>query len=479
MAEVASVFVMVFSSVEFLFLFLPTFLLAQILLPRQNLTFVVFSLIFYFAGEGWFSAVVLISLTMNYGFGLLIDAADIKIKRQLYVAAAISLNLALLLFFKYTGFISESLLGQQAPEWTKSIHLPLGISFFTFHALSYLIDVYRSEARAERSFPSLALYILMFPQLIAGPILRYSKIAPQLPSRVVTPRHVFYGLSFFLFGLGQKVLIADTMASIADPLFTQWKVLSTVAAWIAVTAYTFQIYFDFGGYSNMAIGLALACGFDFPRNFNYPYISRSITDFWRRWHISLSSWFRDYLYVPLGGNRHGATKTYRNLLIVFLLCGLWHGAAWTFVLWGMYHGALLILERLGWSRVLERLPAVGQHAYAILAFMIGWVLFRSESLEQARTILAQMFGLGAMHDMPAAQILTGEAVVAFIAAAMLSTPLVYQFVRPWMALPEARPWVERHWSAYLLGGSCALILFVMSAMQILTGSYSPFIYFRF
>jgi alginate O-acetyltransferase complex protein AlgI len=275
------------------------------------------------------------------------------------------------------------------------------------------------------------------------------------------------------------VLIADTMAAIADPLFAQWTALSTVASWIAVSAYTFQIYFDFGGYSNMAIGLALVAGFDFPRNFNYPYISRSITEFWRRWHISLSSWFRDYLYVPLGGNRHGALKTYRNLLIVFLLCGLWHGAAWTFVLWGMYHGLLLIVERLGWSRLLERLPAFAQHGYTVLAFMIGWVLFRSESLEQANGIVAQMFGIGPSRDMPAGQILTGEGIAAFVAAALLSTPLIYQLLNRWMVLPLARPWPERSYPAYLLGGACALVLFALSTMKILTGSYSPFIYFRF
>jgi alginate O-acetyltransferase complex protein AlgI len=470
---------MVFSSVEFLFLFLPAFLLAQIFLPRQNLTFVIFSLAFYFSGEGWFTAVVLISVAMNYGFGLTIDAANSLLQRRLYLALSVFLNLALLVFFKYTGFISNILFVHNAPQWTRSIHLPLGISFFTFHALSYLIDVYRSEARAERSFQNLALYILMFPQLIAGPILRYSKIAPQLPFRVVTPQHVFYGLSFFAFGLGQKVLIADTMAAIADPLFAHWKSLSTVAAWIAVGAYTFQIYFDFGGYSNMAIGLAMVCGFDFQRNFNFPYISRSITEFWRRWHISLSSWFRDYLYVPLGGNRHGTLKTLRNLFTVFLLCGLWHGAAWTFLLWGIYHGLLLIVERMGWLRILERLPLLAQHAYALLAIMIGWVLFRAESFDQAKDVIARMFLMGPTNDMPAAQILTGEDIAAFIAAALLSTPIFFRLLDKWVALPAARPWPEHNRMAYVFGGACTLLLFGVSAMWIFTGSYSPFIYFRF
>ena len=349
---------MVFSSVEFLFLFLPAFLLAQIFLPHTNLSFVIFSLLFYFTGEGWFTAIVIVSAVMNYFFGLVIDSAPEATRRKAYLSVAVAANLSLLIFFKYMGFLSDNLLHPQADSWMKSIHLPLGISFFTFHALSYLIDVYRRNARAERSFINLSLYILMFPQLIAGPILRYSKIAEQLKSRFVTSRHVYFGLMFLCFGLGQKVLIADTMAGVADPLFAQWKTLSAGTAWIAVVAYTFQIFFDFGGYSNMAIGLAMMCGFDFPLNFNSPYISKSITEFWRRWHMSLSSWFRDYLYVPLGGNRFGAWRTYRNLFTVFLLCGLWHGAAWTFVLWGIYHGVLLVIERVGLSHVLQRSPVV-------------------------------------------------------------------------------------------------------------------------
>src|SRR5262245_51075377 len=349
---------MVFSSVEFLFLFLPAFLLVQMLLPARNITFVCFSLLFYFVGEGWYTAIVLFSVAMNYGFGLSIQTAVDRQSRKAMITLAIAANLALLVFFKYAGFVSENIVGVNKDAWLQSIHLPLGISFFTFHAMSYLIDVYREDAKAEVSPTNLALYILMFPQLIAGPILRFSAIAQQLHTRRVTALHLYYGVFYFCVGLGQKTLVADTMAGIADPLFASWARLSPETAWLAVLAYALQIYFDFNGYTNMAIGLAFLTGFDFPLNFNYPYISQSITEFWRRWHITLSSWFRDYVYIPLGGNRHGPLRTYCNLVIVFLLCGLWHGAAWTFVLWGIYHGVLLVLERIGLSALLQRIPAI-------------------------------------------------------------------------------------------------------------------------
>ncbi len=472
---------MVFSSVEFLFAFLPAFLLSQALLPRRaNLTFVAFCIVFYFAGEGFFLAVVLASLLINFGFGLAIDSAIEPRRRKIVVGVAIAANLALLIFFKYAAFLHDVAFGSVPTHWTKSIHLPLGISFFTFHAMSYVIDVYRKDAKAERSLTNLALYILMFPQLIAGPILRYAGIASQLSQRVVTSKHVYYGIGFFVIGLGQKVLIADTMAGLVDPLFKQWMTLSTEAAWLAVLSYAFQIYFDFGGYSNMAIGLAMMCAFDFPRNFNYPYTSQSITEFWRRWHMTLSSWFRDYLYIPLGGSRFGTWKTYRNLFAVFLLCGLWHGAAWTFVLWGTYHGLFLVIERIGLARLLQRLPAVLRHAYALLAVMIGWVLFRAVSLEQALGILRTMFVPPASKEMSVFEFLTGESIVTLVCAAILSTPTLVRLLGPIIALPQQRPWPENvKLRAYGAGSLLYIIVFGASAIKILTGSYSPFIYFRF
>lgn len=502
---------MVFSSVDFLFLFLPLFLLAQNLLPWRNLTFVLFSLLFYFVGEGWYTGVIVVSTLANYGFGLGVGTAQETGRRRLLLAAGVAFNLGLLVFFKYTGFLAQSLFGVSADSWLLRIHLPLGISFFTFHAISYLVDIYRRDAKAERSLVNLSLYMLMFPQLIAGPILRFHTVARQLRRRVVDARHLYYGVVLFCFGLAQKVLLADTLAGVADPLFARSETLSAQTAWLATLCYTLQIYFDFGGYSNMALGLGWICGFHFPRNFNYPYVARSVTEFWRRWHMSLSRWFRDYLYLPLGGNREGAAKTYRNLLIVFLLCGLWHGAAWTFVLWGAWHGLLLVAERLGLGRGLAHLPRLVQHAYALLAVMLGWVLFRAADLTEAGRILARLFGAGNVTDMAAWDVLTGEQAFALVVAGPLALPLLPALLGRCVAMPlMAGQWLRtgagspgdesaqardpaignraatrRAWAQplprhrYGLGLVLAFALFLLSLLKIMTGAYSPFIYFRF
>lgn len=471
---------MVFSSVDFLFLFLPVFLLVQIAVPNRNLTFVLFSVFFYFVGEGWFTAVVIASVILNYFFGIGIDTRQDPGARKLMLGVSVTVNLSLLVFFKYAGFLAHSLAGAPPDSWIMQIHLPLGISFFTFHAISYLVDIYRHDAKAERSFVNLSLYMLMFPQLIAGPILRFHTIAAQLRRRVVTSRHVYYGLMLFCLGLGQKVLIADPMAGVADPLFARADTLSPATAWLAAICYTLQIYFDFGGYSNMAMGLGWIAGFHFPKNFDFPYIARSITEFWRRWHMSLSRWFRDYLYIPLGGNRLGPVRTYRNLLVVFLLCGLWHGAAWTFVLWGAYHGLLLIVERLGWESLLKKMPRVLQHGYTLVAVIVGWVLFRATSLDQAGTILSKMFFLQHAIDMPVAEIVTGEEIVVLAIGALLSTPIARHLLRRFVAMPLLRPWPRRlPMHAYTIGMAISFAILVAASMKILSGAYSPFIYFRF
>lgn len=471
---------MVFSSVDFLFLFLPLFLLVQNFVPHRNLTFVLFSVLFYFVGEGWYTAIVAVSVVLNYGFGIAIDTQQASRAKQWLLAVAVATNLALLVFFKYAGFVAHTLFGVAPDAGVMQIHLPLGISFFTFHAISYLVDVYRRDAKAERSFVNLSLYMLMFPQLIAGPILRFHTIAAQLRRRVLGARHVYYGLVLFCLGLGQKVLIADTMAGVADPLFARAETLSTATAWLAAVCYTLQIYFDFGGYSNMAIGLGWMAGFHLPKNFDFPYVARSITEFWRRWHISLSRWFRDYLYIPLGGNRLGPLRTYGNLLIVFLLCGLWHGAAWTFVVWGAYHGLLLIVERLGGEALLRALPRVLQHAYTLLAVIVGWVLFRAADLGQAGLILSKMFLLQNPSDAGLAEILTGEEIVVLLAGVVLSAPLAQRALRRVVAMPLLRPW-PRHVPAYAysLGVVLGLTILAAASLKILSGAYSPFIYFRF
>ncbi|MDC8011711.1 MBOAT family O-acyltransferase [Tahibacter soli] len=471
---------MVFSSIDFLFLFLPLFLLSQAFIPNRNLTFVLFSLFFYFVGEGWYTAVVAFSVAANYAFGILIGDARDAATRKRVLAASVAVNLSLLVFFKYAGFLAHSLFGAAPDSWIMQIHLPLGISFFTFHAISYLVDIYRRDARAERSFVNLSLYMLMFPQLIAGPILRFHTVAGHLKRRVVTARHVYYGLTLFCFGLGQKVLLADTLAGVADPLFARADTLSQATAWLAVVCYTLQIFFDFGGYSTMAIGLGWVAGFHFPQNFNYPYISQSITEFWRRWHMSLSRWFRDYLYIPLGGNRNGPLATYRNLMIVFLLCGLWHGAAWTFVLWGAYHGLLLVVERLGMERLLERSPRVLRHAYTLLAVMIGWVFFRAADIGQAGSLLAKMFFLDGTVDADVATVMTGEETAALVAGVLFSMPLARFVTRRLMAVPAPRPWPRgvAGWR-YAAGTVVAAVVLVAASLKIFSGAYSPFIYFRF
>lgn len=381
---------MVFSSIEFLFLFLPVFLITYSLFSN-NFVLLIFSLFFYFVGEDWFTGVLLASIGFNYICGLFIGDSPGRIANW-WLAAGLAANILLLIVMKYAGLLAETFTSVTETHWTRQIHLPLGISFFTFHSMSYLIDIWRQKADGERSLLNLATYISMFPQLVAGPIVRYHTISRQLVRRVVTYRNIYYGCFYFAVGLAQKVLVADTLASVADPLFGNWANLSMAATWLAVIAYSFQIFFDFGGYSNMAIGLAFLIGFQFPMNFNKPYTSQSITEFWRRWHMSLSAWFRDYLYIPLGGNRKGAFRTYVNLCTVFVICGLWHGAAWTFLFWGAYHGALLVIERLGLGRMLERMPHLVRHCYALLAIIIGWIFFRADSMQQGWGMLGRIFG---------------------------------------------------------------------------------------
>lgn len=471
---------MVFSSVDFLFLFLPVFLLVQFLLPFRNITYAAFSLLFYFIGEGWYTAIIMLSAIANFAFGLAIQNGTTIARRKSWVAVGVSINLALLFFFKYATFFASNFMTIREGSWIAAIHLPLGISFFTFHAISYLVDIYRREADAETSFVNLSLYMLMFPQLIAGPILRFHTVADQLHRRFVTVPQLYQGAVLFCLGLGQKVLLADTLAGIADPLFSHWQSLSMQTAWLATIAYALQIFFDFAGYSNMAIGLGWMTGFSLPRNFDAPYVSRSITEFWRRWHMSLSRWFRDYLYVPLGGNRHGELRTYRNLLIVFLLCGLWHGAAWTFVIWGLYHGVLLIVERLGLGRWLERGPVLLQHGYTLLAVGVGWVLFRSDSIHQALSILGKMFFVTHTPGAPNLALLNGHEWVVLAVAIALSTARLPGWFRKEMWIPLAAPQTQGASSLrYAAGTIVALLLFSVSALKVLTGAYSPFIYFRF
>jgi alginate O-acetyltransferase complex protein AlgI len=476
---------MVFSSPVFLFLFLPAVLAAYALAPRplRNAVLLAASLVFYAWGEPRFVLVMLASIAVNYLLALGVAAAPGPRLAGLGLALAVAANLALLGWFKYAAFAAVTLnqglalLGQD-PLAVPRVVLPIGISFFTFQALSYVIDVARRQVPAQRNPLTLALYIALFPQLVAGPIVRYRDVARQLEARPHGLERFALGVRRFAVGLGKKVLVANTLAGPADAVFALAPgELTPAVAWLGALCYAGQIYFDFSGYSDMAIGLGHLFGFHFLENFAHPYTARSLTDFWRRWHISLSTWFRDYLYIPLGGSRTTPGRVYRNLAVVFLLCGLWHGASWTFAAWGLYHGAFLVLERRGLGAVLAAAPRPLQHAYALLVVVAGWVLFRAPSLGHAVRYLAAMAGQpvgGGLPDTVAAY-LTPPVALALLAAAVGSGPLLGRLAR-WereRASPGAR-------LALRAAGDAGLLLVLLAAAaQLAAGTHNPFIYFRF
>jgi alginate O-acetyltransferase complex protein AlgI len=475
---------MVFASPLFLFLFLPATIAAYFALPQRfrNAVLLVASLAFYTWGEARYVPLVLGSVAFNWWMGMRIaDAADPG-RRQRRLALAITGNLAALIVFKYANFAVANIdaiapvLGV-APLTLAAIPLPLGISFFTFHAISYVVDVHKQTANAQRSVRDFALYILLFPQLIAGPIIRYRDIAAQLVARDASVSEFAYGVRRFVLGLGKKLLIANTLGTTADAVFGQPAgELSAGLAWLGLACYTLQIYFDFSGYSDMAIGLMRMFGFRILENFNYPYIAQSVREFWRRWHISLSNWFRDYLYVPLGGNRHGARRAYANLIIVFLLCGLWHGASWPFVTWGAWHGAFLIVERAGLDRPLAR-HRVAAHVYTLCVVMGGWVLFRCDTLAHAAGYYRALLGLSgadpARH--PVAQYANALLVATLASAVVFATPLAAR-VSAWRERA-----LQSRAGAFAITADGAWIawVFVASAAMLAAGTYNPFIYFRF
>jgi alginate O-acetyltransferase complex protein AlgI len=467
---------MVFSSITFLFYFLPIFLAIYFITPTiqaKNVVTLLFSLVFYAWGEPRFVLILLLSIAFNYCAGLLIDTREGS-SRRLALAGAVVVNLLMLGVFKYANFITGNLttllhpLG--APSFKTAIALPLGISFFTFHCLSYIIDVYRRRFKANRNPIDIALYISLFPQLVAGPIVRYKTVARQLDARRFTLGRASVGARIFIIGLAQKVLVADVVAALVQVTFDQLPHRSLVEAWIGLISYTVQIYFDFAGYSNMAIGLGIVLGFTFPRNFRMPYTSLSITEFWRRWHMSLSSWLRDYLYIPLGGNRGSDAQTYRNLIMVFLLCGLWHGANWTFVLWGVWHGAFLVIERVGLGAALARLASPARWVYALLAVMGGWVLFRSDNLSEAIGYYASLFGRNGLGDISFEMhdALNDRVIMTLIIGCVLA-------VAPRWPAKWRPPFLVRASADFAL--TFALLIFSM--ITVAAGAYSPFLYFRF
>jgi alginate O-acetyltransferase complex protein AlgI len=474
-----------FSEPAFLFLFLPLTLASYFAAPRRgrNLVLVVASIVYYVWGEVHFLPYLAGSIALNYWFAIEIERHRGQPVARRWLIAGLCVDLGLLLVFKYLGFFGDNFnamlaWAHQTPLALRRIALPLGISFFTFHKISYKVDVYRGDAEAKKSVLDLTLYILLFPQLIAGPIVRYHEIAHQLSVRDERVEDFAFGVQRFIVGLAKKMLVANSVAMTADRIFSlPPDQCSAAVAWLGALAYSIQLYFDFSGYSDMAVGLARMFGFTFPENFNYPYIARSITEFWRRWHMTLSRWFKDYLYIPLGGNRVSSLRLYGNLVTVFFLCGLWHGASWNFVVWGLYHGLFQVLERLGLGGRLRTLPAPLQHFYALLVVVVGWVFFRAPSLTHAVQFLGTMFGYphGVVPFTHPGAFVDRLACLALAAGALGATPLPTAAWR-WLARrAETVGEGFRHGlRAAALGGLFALCMLFVAA-----DTYNPFIYFRF
>ncbi|MBC5682764.1 MBOAT family O-acyltransferase [Ruminococcus hominis] len=470
---------MLFSSITFLFIFLPLTLLLYYLVPfrMKNYVMLAASLIFYAWGEPVYIILMILSIILNYFCGQdIYEKRDNARAMKMSLMFGVVMNLLILGFFKYYGLLMDTInaiLPIDIPY--RVLALPIGISFYTFQAMSYLIDVYRKEVKPQENVLYFALYISMFPQLIAGPIVRYIDIEEQLKERSINSTKFGEGAMYFIRGLAKKVVLANTFGSVYEQVAAmQMGSFSTLTAWVGAIAYAFQIYFDFGGYSDMAIGLGKMFGFEFLPNFNYPYIAKSITDFWRRWHISLSTWFREYVYIPLGGNRCTPSRHILNLLIVWMLTGLWHGAQWNFMFWGLYYGVILILEKYLWGSKIEKLPAAAQHIYAFVLVLFGWVFFFSPTLGYAGQYLKVMFGIGAkgiFDKQGFFMIFTNWLliVIAILASAPRGYKLLKKITGCWQS-EEVRAIV-----------TCAvyIAMFLLCIAFLVTETYNPFLYFRF
>ena len=447
----------------------------------KNLVLFIFSLIFYAWGEKEIVLIMLASCVIDYWSARAIENGY----RRAGLICSLLFNLSFLLVFKYLDFsfeIYNSLISALFPESSISylatlphIALPIGISFYTYQTMSHTIDVYYGKVKANKNFIQFSTYVTMFPQLVAGPIVRYADIKESLEDRRTTKTDFAIGIERFVIGLAKKVLIANYFAYWADYVFGLPDYsLSTSVAWVGIICYSFQIYFDFSGYSDMAIGLGRMLGFNILENFNYPYISKSIKEFWRRWHISLSSWFRDYLYIPLGGNRKGRSRTYINLFIVFFITGLWHGASWNFIIWGLFHGFFLVIERLGFDKILARIWTPIQHIYTLLLALIGWVFFRADDLSTALDYLGTMFIFNVDSTVNFGLFMNFEFISYFILACILSTPLYLKVSEHFLQSER-----NNHTMALSLHRVGLLGLFVITIIFVSSSSYNPFIYFRF
>ncbi len=470
---------MVFSSPLFVFLFLPSVILACLFfrnrLSIQNGILLFASLLFYAWGEAAYVFLIICSVIFNYLAGLLIHASRPAFARSV-LTVSVAGNLLLLGTYKYANYFYDSISLLLDAEWPtlQPVHLPIGISFFTFQAISYLVDVYRKQTQVLRNPFYLGLYISLFPQLLAGPIVRYNHIATQITNRSIRLEDFSEGLVRFCFGLAKKVLVADSVGGLVQEAFGAHPgSLTPSLAWCGLIAFTIQIYFDFSGYSDMAIGLGRVFGFRFRENFDYPYISRSVTEFWRRWHISLSSWFRDYLYIPLGGNRAGRLRTYFNLWAVFLLCGLWHGASSNFLAWGVFHGTFLVIERGRLGRIIRGLPRPLAHIYLMSVVAVGWVIFRAKNLSEAINYLSTMFSplFGAAFGSLDSTLVDNQILLVAFLGVILSTPAP---VRRYAALSASARTSVRY-----LTCAIPLLLLAASMVSIAATTFRPFLYFRF
>ncbi len=493
---------MVFSSITFLFFFLPGFLLGFYLLrfaPRLQLPFLLLSsLLFYIWGENILVWILLASTTIDYFCGLIIswrgknqrepqyvNPAKHNLRQKLGLTLSIVSNLAFLGYFKYANFFVDNFIAFSRkagletlfPDHFAAIILPLGISFYTFQSMSYTIDVYRGRVQATRNYINFAAYVTMFPQLVAGPIVRYSHIEKQIGRLRITSDDVVIGIKRFVTGLAKKVIIANTLAPVQEQIFAMPQhELSTGMAWLGIITYSLQLYFDFSGYSDMAIGLGRMIGFRFPENFNYPYIAKSIREFWQRWHITLSTWFRDYLYISLGGSRKGGISTYRNLLIVFVTCGLWHGASWNYALWGLSHGFFMVLEKLPILQRLGKTPKVLQHLYMLFVFNITLAIFRVDGIPEAIRFVQILLGLAGEGTtwLPLRALLPNHVLLAFAFGVIFSMPVLKIIKRKTGFLSEG--WLNLARFAYFF---VLMALFIFSSVSLASGTYNPFIYFRF
>lgn len=472
---------MIFTSPSFLFLFLPIVILLYYISTNTFKNLIVFlcSLFFYSWGEGVYVLLMLFSIGGNYIFGLYIGNKQKKVRKGYFLFFAILFNLGLLFYYKYAGFFIGILNDVFNFEINSSpVHLPLGISFFTFQSISYIVDVYREEVKPQKKLINLGLYISLFPQLIAGPIVRYSDINLQLQERKHSFKKFSEGIYRFSIGLFKKIIIANPLGHVADQIFElDTDQLSIPISWIGILCYTFQIYFDFSGYSDMAIGLGRMFGFKFEENFNHPYISRSIQEFWRRWHISLSTWFRDYLYIPLGGNRVSKKRLYFNLFTVFFLTGLWHGASWNFIIWGLFHGVFISLERITIIKNFLIKNSYVSYIYTLFVVIISWVFFRSPTLSSSLDYIYSMFNIVdfSFDIFEVRSLISNEIIIVFILAILLSLPLRSKF-EAFLSKKERNSKIKPIY-IYKFAFIFISLLFVFS--KIASSAYNPFIYFRF